>query len=74
MGQRYPFAPHAIASHSEFLNDSKHSRRYLSVAEKNIRTGFLAVYLRLKGELPEDLRPLFVVAYHVGNRLGEIRK
>lgn len=44
--------------------------------EKNIRTGFLddAGYLRLKQELPEYLRPLFVVAYHVGNRLGELRK
>jgi len=44
--------------------------------EKNVRTGFLddAGYMRLKQELPEYLRPLFVVGYHVGNRLGELRK
>jgi integrase len=43
--------------------------------ERNVRTGFLddAGYLRLRQELPEHLRPIFVVAYHVGNRLGELR-
>jgi len=44
------------------------------LAEDNVRTGFLddAGYLRLRRELPEYLRPIFVVAYHVGNRAGEI--
>jgi integrase len=42
--------------------------------EDNIRTGFLddAGYVRLRHELPEYLRPLFVVAYHVGCRRGEL--
>jgi integrase len=45
------------------------------LAENNTRTGFLddGGYLRLRNELPEYLRPLFVVAYHVGSRLGELR-
>lgn len=44
--------------------------------ENNIRKGFLddAQYLRLRNELPNYLRPLFVVAYHLGNRLGELRR
>jgi integrase len=43
--------------------------------ERNIRTGFLddGGYLRLRQELPEYLRPLLVVGYHLGNRLGELR-
>lgn len=42
--------------------------------EDNVRTGFLddSGYVRLRQELPEYLRPLFVVAYHVGCRLGEL--
>jgi integrase len=46
------------------------------LVEDNVRTGFLddEGYLRLRHELPEYLRPIFVVAYHVGNRLGELRK
>lgn len=42
--------------------------------EDNIRTGFLedAGYIRLRQQLPEYLRALFVVGYHVGNRLGEL--
>jgi len=46
------------------------------LTEDNVRTGFLddEGYLRLRQELPEYLRPIFVVAYHVGNRLGELRK
>jgi integrase len=46
------------------------------LAEDNVRTGFLddEGYMRLRQELPEYLRPIFVVAYHVGNRLGELRK
>ena len=44
--------------------------------EDNVRIGFLddEGYVRLKQELPDYLRPMFVVAYHVGNRLGELRK
>lgn len=44
--------------------------------ENNVRKGFLddAEYLRLRNELPEYLKPLFVVAYHLGNRLGELRR
>jgi len=44
--------------------------------EDNVRTGFLddEGYVRLKRALPEYLIPLFVVAYHVGNRLGELKK
>lgn len=43
--------------------------------EKNVRTGFLddAGYIRLKHEVPEYLRPLFVVGYHTGTRLRELR-
>src|ERR1019366_5300158 len=43
--------------------------------ERSVRTGFLddAGYVRLKRELPEYLRPLFVIGYHVGTRLGELR-
>ncbi len=43
--------------------------------EDNVRAGFLddEGYLRLRQALPEYLRPLFVVAFHLGNRLGELR-
>jgi integrase len=46
------------------------------LAEDNVRTGFLddAGYVRLRQELPHYLRPIFVVAYHVGNRIGELRR
>jgi integrase len=46
------------------------------LTEDNVRSGFLddAGYLRLRRELPDYLRPIFVVAYHVGNRIGELRK
>lgn len=46
------------------------------LTEDNVRSGFLddAGYLRLRRELPEYLRPVFVVAYHVGNRIGELRR
>ena len=29
-------------------------------------------YLKLRDELPEDLRPLYVVGFHTGARLGEL--
>lgn len=43
--------------------------------ENNVRTGFLddKQYLKLREELPQYLKPIFVVAYHLGNRLGELR-
>jgi integrase len=43
--------------------------------EHNVRKGFVEhdVYLRLRDELPEDLRPLFVVAYYTGARVGELK-
>jgi integrase len=46
------------------------------VKEENIRQGFLEVkgYESLLAELPESLKCLFVVAYHVGNRKGELLK
>jgi integrase len=42
--------------------------------ENNVRTGFLeyAEYLALRDELPWYVRPLFVTAYHVGGRRGEL--
>jgi integrase len=44
--------------------------------EQNARQGFIeqAHYERLLGELPERLKALFVVGYHVGCRVGELRK
>lgn len=44
--------------------------------ENHVRRGFLddAQYLRLRNELPDYLRPLFVVAYHLGNRVGELQR
>jgi integrase len=44
------------------------------VKETNIRQGFLedAQYAKLRDELPAELRPLFVVAYVTGARLGEL--
>lgn len=43
--------------------------------ENNARKGFLehADYERLRNCLPAFLRPLFVVAYHVGARVGELK-
>jgi len=43
--------------------------------ENNVRKGFLEHdhYLQLRDALPEPLRPLFVVAYHVGCRMGELK-
>lgn len=44
--------------------------------EDNARSGFLEAdqYMRLLEELPERLKALFVCAYHVGTRKGELRK
>lgn len=43
--------------------------------ETNVRTGFLSdeQYKALLGELPAELKPLFVVGYNTGIRLGELR-
>jgi integrase len=43
--------------------------------ENNVRQGFIeqTQYERLLGELPERLKALFVVGYHVGCRLSELR-
>jgi integrase len=42
--------------------------------ERNVRTGFLEPedYRRLLAELPHEIQPLLVVAYHVGCRRGEL--
>ena len=44
--------------------------------EDNVRQGFLEPdqYERLLTELPDRLKALFVCAYHVGTRKGELRK
>lgn len=44
--------------------------------EDNVRQGFLEPeqYERLLGFLPQRLKALFVCAYHVGTRKGELRK
>jgi integrase len=44
--------------------------------ENNVRTGFLEheAYMRLRDALPEGVQLLFVVAYHVGCRSGELLK
>jgi len=46
------------------------------LVENKVRTGFLddAGYVKLRDELPEYLRPLLVVDYHLGNGLGELLK
>src|ERR1035438_4913304 len=43
--------------------------------EHNVREGFIehAQYLALRDKLPDHLRAVFVVGYHVGVRLGELR-
>jgi hypothetical protein len=48
----------------------------LKIEEDNARSGFLEAdqYMRLLEELPERLKALFVCAYHVGTRKGELRK
>src|SRR5262249_23176725 len=43
--------------------------------ERNVRTGFLhhAQYIKLRDALPSYLNLLFVLGYHTGARLGELR-
>ena len=45
-----------------------------TLAENNVRAGFLNHdnYIKLRNELPEAVRPLFVVGYHIVARLGEL--
>ncbi len=42
--------------------------------ENNVRTGFLEheQYRALLTELPDELKPLLVAGYHIGNRRGEL--
>jgi integrase len=46
------------------------------LAEHNVRTGFLEhdQYKKLRDCLPEYLKLLFVLGYHTGARLGELRR
>lgn len=41
-----------------------------------LATGFLEYeqYLKLRAELPEPIRPLFVVGYYTGARIGELKE
>lgn len=50
--------------------------KFKLLAENNTRTGFMShdQYHALRDALPEELRPLFVVAYHTGVRRGELLK
>ncbi len=43
--------------------------------ENNVRKGFLEheAYRTLRDALPEEIRALFVVGYHIGARVGELR-
>ena len=43
--------------------------------ENNVRKGFLEYdqYVKLRNELPPELRALFVVGYYTGARIGELR-
>jgi integrase len=47
-----------------------------TLPENNVRTGFLEEYqyLAVREALPEEIRLLFVVAYHTGARIGELKK
>jgi integrase len=55
------------------VHKKPHIRR---LDEDNAREGFVedADYRKLRSELPEHLRALFVVGYHIGVRLGTLRK
>ena len=50
--------------------------RIPKLEEDNARQGFIeqTEYLLLRTTLPEHLKCMLVVAYHCGNRLGELRK
>jgi integrase len=45
------------------------------LGEDNVRQGFIehAQYLALRDALPDHLKAMMVVAYHCGNRVGELR-
>jgi integrase len=54
-----------------------HTVPYIPMLEEdNVRQGFIEEpeYRLLLSILPDDLKAAFVLAYHCGNRLGEIRK
>ncbi len=46
------------------------------LAESNVRTGFINAeqYSKLRDALPGHLKALFVIGYHTGARLGELRQ
>lgn len=50
--------------------------RIPKLEEHNVREGFIEhiQYATIREALPDHLKALFVVGYHVGNRLGELRK
>ena len=55
------------------VNKVPHIQR---LPEKNVRTGFLEPeqYKGLRDQLPDHLKLLFVLGYHTGARLGELRR
>jgi integrase len=54
----------------------RRSPKIPKIAEDNARQGFLEPepYERLLTELPQRLKALFVCAYHIGTRKGELRR
>jgi integrase len=50
--------------------------KIVKLEEDNVRQGFIeqAQYLVLRAAMPDHLKCPLVVGYHVGNRLGELRK
>ena len=48
--------------------------RISMLKENNVRVGFLEhdSYIALRNALPPYLRPIFVVGFHVGTRIGEL--
>jgi integrase len=51
---------------------------YFEMADEshNVRTGFIERdgYLKIRAEMPDSLKPLFVCGYHVSTRKGELLK